>query len=158
MENFQIALVSALVSGLLATIVTLWWQTKAKKKEMQRQIFYTLMAYRFRLPEYENVKALNSIQVAFYGNESVQQAWKSFKEETDRIPFNDKRIADAHIKLLEEIGKACGYKNIKWNEIKDSYYPTGLADEIIETERLRKANLQRAEMELTGQANTQPQG
>lgn len=156
MDNFQNVLISALASGFLATIVTLMWQSYAKKKEMKIQIFYTLMAYRFRLPEYENVKALNSIQAIFYKNRGVQQAWKDFKQETDRIPFDDKRITDSHIKLLEEVGKACGYKGLKWNEIKDFYYPTGLANEIVETERLRKANLQRAEKDVEMQENMQP--
>ena len=34
---------------------------------------------------------------------------------------------DKHLKLLEEIAKDIGYKKIQWDNIKDYYYPTGLA-------------------------------
>ena len=155
MDNIQVAIISALISGIFATIITLFWQNYTQKKTIKNNIFNTLMAYRFKLSEYESVKALNSIQVIFYKHESVLQAWKNFKQETDRIPPDNKRIEDAYIKLLEEVGKACGYRNIKWDEIKDYYYPQFLADEIDENQRLRKANLQRAEMDLNNQQKVQ---
>lgn len=151
----QSLFISALISGVLATIITLFWQDYSQKRATKNNIFNILMAYRFRLSEYESVKALNSIQVVFYKHKNVQQAWKNFKQETDRIPFDDKRIEDTYIKLLEEVGKACGYRRIEWREIKDYYYPTALSEEINENQRLRKANLQRAEMDLNKQQSTQ---
>lgn len=155
MSNMQSLIISALISGVLATIITLFWQDYSQKRATKNNIFNILMAYRFRLSEYESVKALNSIQVVFYKHKNVQQAWKNFKQETDRIPFDDKRIEDTYIKLLEEVGKACGYRRIEWREIKDYYYPTALSEEINENQRLRKANLQRAEMDLNKQQSTQ---
>ena len=146
-----ITLASGAFSGILATIITLFWQDYAQKKANKISIFNTLMAYRFKISEYESVKALNSVQAIFYKNKEVQTAWKNFKQETDKIPFDNKRIEDTYIKLLEEVGKACGYRKIEWNEIKDYYYPSGLSEEINENQRLRKANLQRAEIDLDNQ-------
>lgn len=155
MSQTVITLLAAILSGILATVITFFWQDYSQKKSNKNNIFNVLMAYRFKISEYESVKALNSVQALFYKNKSVQIAWKKFKQETDRIPYDFKRIEDAHTRLLEEIGKACGYKKLKWDEIKDYYYPTGLSDEINENERLRKANLQRAERDLNNQQNIQ---
>ena len=155
MNQTAITILAAVLSGILATIITLFWQNYSQKKANKNNIFKILMAYRFKLSEYESVKALNSIQVIFYKNKNVLLAWKNFKHETDKIPFDNNRIEDTYIKLLEEVGKACGYKKIEWNEIKDYYYPMGLSDEINENQRLRKANLQRAEMDLNNQQSVQ---
>jgi len=111
----------AVFSGILATIITLFWQDHAQKEANKNKVFNILMAYRFKLSEYENIKALNSIQVTFYKNKNVLEAWKGFKQETDKMLPDDKRVEDAYIKLLEEVAKACGYKNLKWNEIKEFY-------------------------------------
>ena len=155
MDQAAITLLAGVFSGILATVVTLFWQDYSQKRTRKNNIFNILMAYRFKLSEYENVKALNSLQVVFYKNKNVLSAWKAFKQEADRIPFDNKRIEDTYIKLLEEVGKACGYKKIEWNEIKDFYYPSGLSDEINENQRLRKANLQLIEMDLNNQQNSQ---
>lgn len=156
MNQVTITILGAVLSGILATIITLFWQDYSRKKANKSDIFNILMAYRFKISEYESVKALNSVQVIFYHNRNVQMAWKNFKQETDRIPFDNKRIEDTYIRLLEEVGKACGYKKIKWDEIKDYYYPSGLSEEINENQRLRKANLQRAEMDLNNHQQMQP--
>lgn len=144
-------IIPALISGILATIITLFWQNYSQKKEAKNSTFNTLMAYRFCISDPENVKALNSIQVVFYKSKNVQQAWKNFKQETDKIPCDNKRIEDSYIKLLEEVGKVCGYRQIVWHEIKDYYFPMALSEEINENNRLRKANLQRAEKDLNNQ-------
>ena len=156
MNQTAITILAAILSGILATAITLFWQTYSHKQANKSNIFNILMAYRFKMSEYESVKALNSIQVIFYKNRNVQTAWKNFKQETDRIPFDNKRIEDTYVRLLEEVGKACGYKKIKWDEIKDYYYPSGLSEEITENQRLRKANLQRAEMDLDNQQRIPP--
>lgn len=145
MDNYITVFVSAIVSGICATGLTIWWQNRSEKRSEKRAVFKTLMAYRFMLTHAENVKALNKIQVLFFNDDAVRKAWEKFKSEVDRAPSDGKKINDAHIKLLEEVGKACGYKRIKWDEIKNYYYPQGLADEIDENNRLRKANLQMIE-------------
>lgn len=151
MDNTVSIIVSALASGILATIITLFWQSYIQKKRTENDIFRVLMSYRFRIVEFENVKAINSIQVIFSKNKAIQQAWKNFMEKANKIPPDDQGVQDAYIKLLEVIGQACGYREIKWDEIKTIYCPIALSNEILENEQLREINLQRAERDLNNQ-------
>ena len=142
MDNLWSIIISAVLSGILATSITLLWQSRSDKIRLKREIFTTLMAYRFNIANAESVKALNCIQVVFYNNSNVRNAWKKFKAMADKQPFVQQDIVDAHISLLEEIAKTLKYKNINWTEIKSSYYPEAIAEEINEGKALRKAQLQ----------------
>ena len=57
MKDIVIPVLSAVLSGILATIITLYWQNRAKKMEVRKEIFTTLMAYRYRIADKESVKA-----------------------------------------------------------------------------------------------------
>lgn len=105
MENIITVMISAVLSGFLATVITLWWQNKNEKMKMKREIFTTLMAYRFKIAHSESVKALNCVLAVFYDCENVKSAWLNFKNAADRKPFNQQKLEDAHITLLEEIAK-----------------------------------------------------
>lgn len=147
MNQTTMVLVSAIISGLLATVITIAWQARAEKIKKRKDIFATLMAYRYRLTHAECVNALNSIQVVFYKDKKVIDAWNKFMDAANSRVVAE-TFNDVHIQLLEQIALACGYGELHWNEIKSYYYPTGLADEIVENDRLRKANLQLTEQSL----------
>ena len=74
MNQTTMVLVSAIISGLLATVITIAWQARAEKIKKRKDIFATLMAYRYRLTHAECVNALNSIQVVFYKDKKVIDA------------------------------------------------------------------------------------
>lgn len=150
-ENIITIIVSAILSGIFATIITLWWQNKSEKTKMRREIFTTLMAYRFNISHAESVKALNCVQAVFFDCEKVKQAWIKFKASADKQPFDRQNFVDAHITLLEEIAKVLKYKKINWQDIKDFYYPERLAQETDDTETLRKAQIEVAKMNLNSQ-------
>lgn len=141
-ESIITIVVSAVLSGLLATVITLFWQSKAEKAKIKKEIFTTLMAYRYNIAAAESVKALNCVQVVFYDNNNVRDAWTKFKAMADKQPFVQRDLVDAHISLLEEIAKSLNYKNINWTEIKSSYYPEAIANQINEENALRRAQLQ----------------
>ena len=105
MSNIILVIVTALISGLLATVVTIWWQRKNAVYNSKMEIFKTLMSYRYDITAEESVKALNSLNVIFYKNANVREAYKDFLDETDKNPDLRPNIADKHLKLLEEISK-----------------------------------------------------
>jgi len=148
MENIITIVVSATISGLLATFITLWWQNRNEKNKTRKEIFTTLMAFRFKVSHAESVKALNCVQVVFYDCENVQKAWSSFKNAVDSAPSDGRNIADAHITLLEEISKVLKYDKLNWKDIKSYYYPEGLAQEIEDSALLRKAQIKVAMNEI----------
>lgn len=130
-------IITALISGLVATVVTIWWQEKSQKKKEKVKIFEILMAKRYDIPSEESVEALNKIDVAFYNSKNVRKAWNDFCYAADApdIAQKSQLISDKHLKLLEEIAKDIGYKKIQWDNIKNYYFPTGLSnrkqDEVI---------------------------
>ncbi len=144
MENIVLVIVTALISGLLATVVTIWWQRASELRRKKMDIFETLMAYRYMISHQESVNALNSIDVVFYKDKSVRKAYADFLAETGKKPEFNPNIADKHLKLLEEMSKSLGLKEIHWDDIKQSYYPTGLAQRTQDEEMLRKVQIQNA--------------
>lgn len=144
MDNIITVIITALISGLLATIITLWWQRKTELRAKKMKIFETLMAYRYMIASQESVHALNSIDIVFYKDENVRKAYADFLNETaKKLEFNP-NIADKQLKLLEEMSKTLGLRDIHWDDIKQIYYPTGLAQKIEDEETLRKLQIQNA--------------
>lgn len=135
---------TALISGLLATVVTLWWQRRTAILDRKLKAFETLMSYRYMISSAESVKALNSIDIIFYKDDDVRKAYSDFLNEADKNPEFNPNIGDKHLKLLEEMAKALRLKDIHWDEIKHSYYPEGLARKTQEEDMLRRAQLQNA--------------
>ena len=144
MKEIVIIFVTALISGLLATVVTLWWQQRMEKKNNKRRIFETLMAYRYMIHDKESVHALNSVDVIFYKDQNVRKAYADFLDEADKQPEMNPQLYDKHLKLLEEMASVLGLKDIRWNNIKRVYYPTGLAQDIEDEKVLRTLQIQNA--------------
>lgn len=161
MENIILVVVTALISGLLATIVTIWWQRKTQIRKSKMKIFETLMAYRYRIIAETSVHALNSIDVVFYKEKNVRKAYSDFLNEAAKRPEMNPNTPDKHLKLLEEMAKALNLKNIHWDDIKQTYYPNGLAEKIQEEQLLRKLQIETEAQSLEikkNQLNTPPKG
>lgn len=45
MDNVFLVIVTALISGLFATLVTIWWQGKTAVRKSKMKIFETLMEF-----------------------------------------------------------------------------------------------------------------
>ena len=149
MNDILLVILTALVSGLFATIITLWWQRKTELRRSKMKIFETLMAHRYMIFAQECVNALNSIDVVFYKDTSVRKAYSDFLQEAAKKPEFNPNIADKHLKLLEEMSKALGLKDIHWDDIKQSYYPAGLSEKVMEESILRKMQIQSASAALS---------
>ena len=144
MENITLVVVTALISGLLATLVTIWWQHRSELRRKKMDIFETLMSYRYMISNQESVNALNSIDIVFYKDEAVRKAYAAFLNETGKKPEFNPNTADKYLKLLEEMSKSLGLKDIHWDDIKQCYYPNGLAEKIQDEQMLRKVQIQNA--------------
>ena len=147
-EEIIVTLVASIVSGIVATIATLCWQNNHDRKNQKIQIFKVLLAYRGRVESEECVNALNSIEGVFYSDEKVKKAWYDFLDETEKLPSANPNISDKHLKLLEEIAKTIGYKDVKWNDIKRSYYPTCLYNKISDENLLRSLQIKKESREI----------
>lgn len=135
MGNTFLVIMTALCSGLIATLVTIWWQNKSQEKE---KIFTILMSKRYDFTVKESVEALNMIDVVFYNSIKVRDAWKEFLDAVNKkgSPINDK-----YLRLLELIADDIGYTDICWEDIKQFYYPVGLANRRQDEDVLRKVQI-----------------
>lgn len=143
MDGISTVILSALCSGIIATCVTLWWQGKAYAKRRKIQIFTTLMSKRYDIISEESVSALNMIDIVFYKSKQVRAAWKTFNVAASAPDSSTKveAINDTLLKLIEVIAEDIGYKEIKWNDIKEFYYPIGLSDRLKDEALLRRVQI-----------------
>ena len=143
MNETALVVVTALCSGLIATLVTIWWQNKAQTQNEKMILFKTLMSKRYEIHADESVDALNMIDVVFYKSPKVRAAWKSFNDATNaqESSTRDQTIADKHLKLLEVIAEDIGYKDIRWDDIKQYYYPVGMSNRKQDEAILRRVQI-----------------
>ena len=146
MGNLGSILVSAILSGIFATIITLWWQNKNQAHQEKVRVFSKLMSKRYDITAEECVEALNMIDVVFYKDEKVRNAWHEFKNATD-MPDTEAKpqvITDKRLKMLEVMAESIGYKNIRWDDIKEYYYPVGLSEQKRDEAVLRRVQIDAA--------------
>ena len=152
-----VTVLSVVFSGVVATVITILYQKFSGEQTAKRRVFETAVSYRFFISEEENVKSLNSIDVIFHKNQQVRQAWKSYMDEADKPSSNPQQLNDRYIKLLEEMALSCGYKDIRWDDLKRYYYPSGLLNRKNDDEVLKKLQIKAAEKtasDAVGQQNT----
>lgn len=143
MGESMLIIITALCSGLIATLVTILWQRKSRQQDEKKRIFRILMSKRYDIAAEESVEALNMIDVVFCSSKSVREAWKSFFDATNLpdAPTKSQTITDKHLRLLEVIAEDIRYKNICWEDIKRYYYPIGLSDKCQQEAILRKVQI-----------------
>ena len=143
MNESTLVITTALCSGLVATLITILWQQKNQKHAEKVRIFTILMSTRYDIAVEESVKALNMLDVVFNSSKRVRNAWREFHDATNlpESPTRGQAIVDKHLRLLEVIAEDIGYKNIRWDDIKQYYYPDGLATKRQDETMLRKAQI-----------------
>ena len=122
MRETILVIFTALVSGLVATLITIFWQKHERIRLEKTAIFKTLMSKRYEIFCQESVDALNMVEVIFYSSKKVRAAWNEFKIAAD-LPNHpsSQNTSDKYLKLLETIAEDLGYKDIKWDNIKNLY-------------------------------------
>lgn len=143
MKEVFLIIVTALISGLLATIITLLWQKKTASYNRKMKVFETLMMYRIPGTTHfkENVQALNSIDVVFYDDKKVRNAYKAFLNEAEKPLDMNPNTLDKHLRLLEEMAKTLGLKKLCWEDIKRPYFPNGYSEILKDEEAMRKTSI-----------------
>lgn len=83
-------------------IVALWMQKKIeafnKKKQRQLNIFKTLLATRSNPTSLEHVEALNMIDIEFYKEKNIRDAWNTYRKHLNSCPQNQDEQAQKNWK------------------------------------------------------------
>lgn len=130
-----------LLGPIIAVGITLWYQSRKQKKDIQYGVFFNLMAHRKNYIHPDRVNALNTIDIVFHKNEKILKLWHEYfemlcKEKPNENEF--KLAENKYLDLLLEIARELKLKKITQTDIDKFFTPKGQ----IEKEELQ-INLQR---------------
>lgn len=136
--------VAVLLSPLFAVQITVWLTDRKEKRTRKLSLFHTLMATRGSLGANgrlapEHVKALNMIDIEFYGEKSAKpviDAWKGYLDHlSNASPMNDaqwevwnNKRDDLMVSLLHAMAIVLDYKFDQTFIRRTIYAPQGYAD------------------------------
>ena len=116
------------------------------------QIFKVLMATRATPLYLQHVEALNMIDIEFFGNKKITEAWKllldnfvnypkDIKEQNYQTKLNScmEKSSDLLVDLLYEMARSLNYNFDKVHLKRGAYIPKGHADYILDQEFIRRA-------------------
>lgn len=123
-EQIAITLVGAIISGVLATIITLVINAKAEKKRRKQQLVDDIFGFKYQMtgaslnPLDINcqglTRALNRVVIVFYDDLDVLKAlddlWAALNSDNTKI------TNDMLITLLKTMCKSAGIKCNNWND------------------------------------------
>ena len=126
-----INIVAILLSPIIALTISNYLQNKKNKKERKLHIFYTLMRTRAQKLHYDHVQALNTIDVEFYDEKKVVEAWKKYLRSLEK-PNSENLLLereDLFTEMLQKMAKVLDY-DFSITDIKNtSYYPVGYGND-----------------------------
>jgi hypothetical protein len=119
-----LTIIALLFGPVMAVIITLWHQKRARRLEAKERLFSTLMAHRKSNPPTADwATALNLIDVVFEGNRQVVEKWHEAYAISLQRPWNQERWNHSYIELLSEMGDVLGYRRLQQTDIDRFYSP-----------------------------------
>jgi hypothetical protein len=139
-----LAVVFATLAGpVLAVLVTRRIDESRHQHERRLEVFRALMANRRAILAPDKVKALNLVEIEFYGVKPVeiahQEVMKHINTPQPTPPDWNDRHRTLLTKLLSEMAKALGYELQQLDVLQGGYYPQGFAEIELEQQALRRA-------------------
>ena len=130
-----INIIAIIVIPIFAVLIGQWLQNRSEKRKDKVRVFSHLMSYRaIGYVDQQSVNILNLILIVFNDDKNVIEKYniylKSLNIKTEDFPQKQKEIENNKTKMLEEMAKNLGYKNINWEIIQNPYLPQGLINEI----------------------------
>lgn len=125
-----ITLVGAIISGVLATCITLGINHKTEKTRWKQQLVDDIFGYKYQVSDVTSaqrtldmnskgfIRAMNRIPIVFHDDEAVLQAYDKFYETAiiaDKIE-RSKKMDEALINLLKVLCHSAHIKCDNWND------------------------------------------
>jgi len=142
-----IAVVIATFAGPIAAVfITRKIDRHRAQLERRMEVFRSLMGSRRTPLSMERVKALNMVEIEFYGIKSVAEAYQETMKHINAPQPLPNGWHDQHQKhftrLLTEIAKVLGYKLQQLDVLEGGYYPQGFVDIEMEQQAIRRAAIE----------------
>lgn len=126
----------ALITMFLTKLYDAWRDKKASKQKRKLWVFRELMGNRNNRLSPDFVTAVNLIELDFYNEKKVNEAWKKYHAALSSTfdknnPDSQSRWLDklnhSLADLLQEIGESLGYKMDKLDLLHGAYTPSKMA-------------------------------
>lgn len=141
-----------IIAPILAVQIQKFIENKREKRARKMQIFRALMATRATPLYPQHVEALNMIDIEFFENKKITDAWKLLLDNFANYPkdpkdanyqaqlnFSMEKSTDLLVDLLYEMAKYLNYTFDKVHIKRGAYIPKGHADYILDQEFIRRA-------------------
>lgn len=124
-ETMVITLVSSIISGILATAITLYINYKMEQRKIKRDLVDDIFGYRYQLTAGGQnsdksglTKAMNRVPIVFNKNEKVIEAYYNFFDicSLPETAVSEEKRNDVLITLYKEICKAAKIEVKDWND------------------------------------------
>ncbi len=145
-------ILAMIIAPILAVQIQKFIEDIKENKTRRLQIFRTLMATRTTPLSPQHVEALNMIDIEFFGNKKITDAWKllldnfaNYPKDTNDSQYQVKlnscieKSTDLLTDLLYEMGKSLKYSFDKVHLKRSGYIPKGHADYINDQEFIRRS-------------------
>ncbi|OGX19817.1 MAG: hypothetical protein A3K83_00165 [Omnitrophica WOR_2 bacterium RBG_13_44_8b] len=147
-----LVIAAIVIAPILAVQIQKFIESKKEKRARKMQIFRALMATRATPLYPQHVEALNMIDIEFFENKKITDAWKLLLDNFANYPKDPKdtnyqaqlnssmeKSTDLLVDLLYEMAKHLNYKFDKVHIKRGAYIPKGHADYILDQEFIRRA-------------------
>ncbi len=139
-----IAIAFATLAGpVLAVLITRYVDDSRRVRERRLDVFRSLMTTRRAILAPDRVRALNLVEIEFYGVKPVEDAHQQVMAHINAprpLPAGwDDRQRKLMTKLLSEMAKVLGYDLQQLDVLEGGYYPQGIADIELEQQAARRA-------------------
>lgn len=124
LESAIISLIGAVISGVLATIITLYINHKNEIMREKKNVVAEIFGYRFLLNRQGGAEkfyaVLNRVPIVFNDDDDVIRAYEELHSNSLINDLNErsKKMNDSLVSLLKALCKATGIKCDNWNDSK----------------------------------------
>ena len=147
-----LAILAILAAPIVALQIQKYIEDRKEIRARKMQIFRTLMATRTTRLDVKHIEALNMIDIEFFKNNKITEAWKllldnfaNYPQNSNEENYKSKLSSCAEksdvlfVDLLSEIAKSLDYKFDKVQLKRNIYIPKGQANIIMDQEFMRHA-------------------
>jgi hypothetical protein len=147
-----LTILAILTAPIIALQIQKYIEDRKEIRERKMQIFRTLMATRATRLDVKHIEALNMIDIEFFKNKKITEAWKLLLDNFANYPQNSneenyksklssctEKSDVLFVDLLSEIAKSLDYKFDKVHLKRNIYIPKGQANIIMDQEFMRHA-------------------
>jgi len=147
-----LAILAILAAPIVALQIQKYIEDRKEIRARKMQIFRTLMATRATRLDVKHIEALNMIDIEFFKNNKITEAWKLLLDNFANYPQNpneknyESKISSCaeksdglFVDLLSEMAKSLDYKFDKVQLKRNIYIPKGQANIIMDQEFMRHA-------------------